>query len=204
MITIIDYGLGNIQAFVNVYKRLHIPVTVARTAEMLSTASKLILPGVGAFDHAMERLNESGMRAMLDELVLAKKVPVLGICVGMQILADSSEEGTLPGLGWVPGRVRSFHSVPGQDNLALPHMGWNDVVSFRGNPLFKGFEDEARFYFLHSFYFECGQSEHAAASASYGLDFSCAVAVGNVYGVQFHPEKSHHFGVGLLKNFAEL
>ncbi|MEW5715681.1 imidazole glycerol phosphate synthase subunit HisH [Pseudomonas sp. SB113] len=204
MITIIDYGLGNIQAFVNVYKRLHIPVTVARSALELQGASKLILPGVGAFDHAMERLNASGMREALDELVLVKKVPVIGICVGMQILADGSDEGTLPGLGWVSGRVRHFRSVPGLERLALPHMGWNDVEPAYLNPLFKGFEQESRFYFLHSFYFECAQPSHAAARASYGLDFSCAVAVDNVYGVQFHPEKSHHFGVGLLKNFAEL
>ncbi|PZW86958.1 glutamine amidotransferase [Pseudomonas sp. 2848] len=204
MITIIDYGLGNIQAFVNVYKRLHIPVQVARCAEELAGAQKLILPGVGAFDHAMERLEASGMRATLDRLVRQDKVPVLGICVGMQMLADSSDEGRLPGLGWVPGRVVSFRSNPGLEAIALPHMGWNDVQAVNGNPLLKGFEDEARFYFLHSFYFECTHAEHASARSSYGLNFSCAVASDNVYGVQFHPEKSHHFGVGLLKNFAEL
>ncbi|MCD5987020.1 imidazole glycerol phosphate synthase subunit HisH [Pseudomonas sp. CDFA 553] len=204
MITIIDYGLGNIQAFVNVYKRLHIPVQVANTAQALAGAQKLILPGVGAFDHAMERLDASGMRPILDQLVLQDKVPVLGICVGMQMLANSSDEGRLSGLGWVPGRVRSFRSVAGLETIALPHMGWNDVSSVNENPLFKGFEDEARFYFLHSFYFECQQSAHAGASSNYGLDFSCAVSLDNVYGVQFHPEKSHHFGVGLLKNFAEL
>ncbi|PWB36008.1 imidazole glycerol phosphate synthase subunit HisH [Pseudomonas sp. SDI] len=204
MITIIDYGLGNIQAFVNVYKRLHIPVQVARTAQALEGAEKLILPGVGAFDHAIERLDASGMRETIDRMVRQDKIPVLGICVGMQMLANTSDEGQLPGLGWVPGRVRSFRSVAGLDNIALPHMGWNDVAPVNGNPLFKGFEEDARFYFLHSFYFECAQAEHAAAASTYGLDFSCAVTVDNVYGVQFHPEKSHHFGVGLLKNFAEL
>jgi len=204
MITIIDYGLGNIQAFVNVYRRLHIPVAVAQTAAQLDGATKLILPGVGAFDHAIERLDASGMRPTLDELVQKHKVPVLGICVGMQILASGSDEGVLPGLGWVPGRVRSFKSVPDLTDLPLPHMGWNDVVALNQNALFKGFEDEARFYFLHSFYFECAQQQHHAAMASYGLEFCCAVQADNVYGVQFHPEKSHHFGVGLLKNFAEL
>lgn len=204
MITIIDYGLGNIQAFVNVYRRLHIPVAVAQTAEQLEGASKLILPGVGAFDHAIERLDASGMRSTLETLVQQRKVPVLGICVGMQILANSSEEGRLAGLGWVPGCVRSFKSVPNLKDLPLPHMGWNDVASLNENPLFKGFEDEARFYFLHSFFFDCEQQQHRAAMSSYGLEFSCAVQAGNVYGVQFHPEKSHHFGVGLLKNFAEL
>lgn len=204
MITIIDYGLGNIQAFVNVYRRLHIPVVVAKCAEDLGQASKLILPGVGAFDHAIERLNASGMRPILDELVQNKKIPVLGICVGMQILANSSEEGTLPGLGWVPGSVRSFKAIPQLKDLALPHMGWNDVSPMQGTSLFKGFEDDARFYFLHSYFFDCAQAENIAATCSYGLDFSCAVRADNVYGVQFHPEKSHHFGVGLLKNFAEL
>ncbi|KEX93707.1 imidazole glycerol phosphate synthase [Pseudomonas putida] len=204
MITIIDYGLGNIQAFVNVYRRLHIPVSVARCAADLDKATKLILPGVGAFDHAIERLDASGMRPALDELVQQAKIPVLGICVGMQILADSSEEGSLPGLGWVPGSVRSFKAIPQLSELPLPHMGWNDVVPAANSALFKGFELEARFYFLHSFFFDCSLPENIAATSSYGLDFSCAVRADNVYGVQFHPEKSHHFGVGLLKNFAEL
>lgn len=204
MIKIIDYGLGNIQAFVNVYKRLHIPVSVAKSASDLVGATKLILPGVGAFDHAIERLNDSGMRQTLDNLVQEQKVPVLGICVGMQILANSSEEGVLPGLGWVPGRVRAFKNVPGLLDLPVPHMGWNDVAPVAGCHLFCGMETDARFYFLHSYFFECEQAGNSAASASYGLDFSCAVAAGHVYGVQFHPEKSHHFGVALLKNFAEL
>ncbi|MBK5400150.1 imidazole glycerol phosphate synthase subunit HisH [Pseudomonas sp. TH39(2020)] len=204
MITIIDYGLGNIQAFVNVYRRLHIPVSVAKCASDLEGASKLILPGVGAFDHAIERLDASGMRPALNELVQHQKIPVLGICVGMQILANSSEEGSLPGLGWVPGSVRSFKAIPELSALALPHMGWNDVTPASDSALFKGFEMESRFYFLHSFFFECLNAEHIAATSTYGLDFSCAVRAGNVYGVQFHPEKSHHFGVGLLKNFAEL
>ncbi|MCK8683730.1 imidazole glycerol phosphate synthase subunit HisH [Pseudomonas umsongensis] len=204
MITIIDYGLGNIQAFVNVYRRLHIPVSVAKCSSDLEGAGKLILPGVGAFDHAIERLDASGMRPVLNELVQHQKVPVLGICVGMQILADSSEEGSLPGLGWVPGTVRSFKAIPALSTLALPHMGWNDVTPASDSALFKGLESESRFYFLHSYFFDCSNEQNIAATSSYGLDFSCAVRAGNVYGVQFHPEKSHHFGVGLLKNFAEL
>lgn len=204
MITIIDYGLGNIQAFVNVYKRLHIPVSVAKCPDDFVGTTKLVLPGVGAFDHAMQRLNNSGMRQLVDNLVQVEKVPVLGICVGMQMLANGSDEGSLPGLGWVPGQVRAFASAPASKDLALPHMGWNDVTPASGAGLFAGLEEEPRFYFLHSFYFECLQQEHKMAAASYGLDFTCAVGAGNVYGVQFHPEKSHHFGVTLLKNFAEL
>lgn len=204
MITIIDYGLGNIQAFVNVYKRLHIPVQVASHAGQLAGASKLILPGVGAFDHAMQRIDASGMRQRLAEMVIEQGIPVLGICVGMQILADSSDEGSVSGLGWIPGRVRSFHSLSQSSNLALPHMGWNDVKPAAGSPLFGGQQDGWLFYFLHSYFFECDKSSHVVATANYGGSFSCAVASGNVYGVQFHPEKSHHRGVALLKNFAEL
>ena len=204
MITIIDYGLGNIQAFVNTYKRLNIDVTVAKTAAQLVGANHLILPGVGAFDHAMDLLHDAGMRSALDELVLEKKVPVLGICVGMQILADASDEGAAQGLGWIPGRVRAFRSDALASAMPLPHMGWNDVDPVAGNKLFRGIETESRFYFLHSFFFECADSKYAAATASYGTDFACVVQSDNVYGVQFHPEKSHHFGAALLKNFAEL
>lgn len=204
MITIIDYGLGNIQAFVNVYKRLNIAVSVAKNAAELSGAQRLILPGVGAFDHAMERLNSSGMRDELERLVGDEKVPVLGICVGMQILAESSDEGQRPGLGWVKGSVKGFSAVPELKGLPLPHMGWNDVLPRLDSPLFKGLEKDSRFYFLHSFYFDCMGGGGGIASASYGHDFICAVAEGNVFGVQFHPEKSHHFGTTLLKNFAEI
>jgi len=196
--------LGNIQAFVNAYNRLGVPVTIARTAEELECAHKFILPGVGAFDHAMELLDASGMRQTLDRLIMQKRIPVLGICVGMQILAESSEEGTLAGLGWIPGRVRAFKSETDAAALPLPHMGWNDVHVLGEQILFQGLEEEARFYFLHSYFFECLHQDAVIATASYGVDFCCAVQSDNVYGVQFHPEKSHHFGTNLLKNFAEL
>lgn len=204
MITIIDYGVGNVQAFTNMYKRLGFDVCRATNAAELESATKLILPGVGAFDHAMELLNGSGMRPVLDDLVLRHHVPVLGICVGMQILADGSDEGRLPGLGWVSGRVKAFKADERSANLPLPHMGWNDVQPQAAAKLFVGLEKEARFYFLHSFFFECAELRFVAATTGYGLDFSCAVSSGNVYGVQFHPEKSHHYGAQLLKNFAEL
>ena len=203
MIGIIDYGLGNVLAFSNVYKRLHVPATVVRTAAELAEASRLVLPGVGAFDHAMELLQESGMRETLDELVLSRKVPVLGVCVGMQILAPRSEEGRLPGLGWIAGEVRKF-DVARLPQLRLPHMGWNDVRPVGSSRLFAGLENDARFYFLHSYYFECERGGDVLANADYGETFTCAVHSNNIFGVQFHPEKSHHYGTRLLQNFAEM
>lgn len=204
MITIVNYGLGNIGAFVNMYKRMNIATRIATQPGDLTEATHVILPGVGAFDHAMQLLNASGMRAPLDALVQAQKVPVLGVCVGMQILAQSSEEGVEQGLGWIPGRVRSFAGCPESATLPMPHMGWNDVKPAPSCALFSGLENDARFYFLHSYFFECADHGDTAASASYGLDFSCAVQHGRIFGVQFHPEKSHHWGGALLKNFAAL
>lgn len=201
MITIIGYGVGNILSFVNLYKRLNIDCRVATSQKDLIGATKIILPGVGSFDHAMSSLDKSGMREALDDLVLNKKIPVLGICVGMQMLANSSDEGDLPGLGWVPGTVKKFDV---EKVKQLPHMGWNDVVPTHEGGLFKNFTEAPRYYFLHSFYFECEKHEHVQATSVYGQEFVCAVNNGSVYGVQFHPEKSHHFGVSLLKNFSEL
>lgn len=204
MITIIDYGLGNVLAFSNVYKRLNIPAAVGKSASDLQGATKLILPGVGAFDHAMELLQQSGMREALDELVLSRAIPVLGVCVGMQILAATSEEGQLRGLGWIEGDVRKFDVASFRQRIRLPHMGWNDVNPVGPSALFAGLESDARFYFLHSYYFHCARSENILAQAEYGTTFSCAVHSNNIFGVQFHPEKSHHYGTRLLKNFAEL
>lgn len=204
MITIIDYGLGNVLAFVNVYNRLNIPVAVAKFAGDLANATKLILPGVGSFDQAMQQLNQSGMRQHVEQLVLQNAMPVLGICVGMQMLAKCSDEGALPGLGWIDGKVKKFDSSAMPVGTNLPHMGWNDVIPVVDGGLFKGMEQDARFYFLHSYYFECHQQPDVLAVTDYGGQFNCAVRRDNVYGVQFHPEKSHHFGSQLLKNFAEV
>jgi glutamine amidotransferase len=204
MITIINYGLGNVQAFANVYKRLNIPAVIATGASDLDGATRLILPGVGAFDHAMELLDASGMREKVDDLVLNRKVPVLGVCVGMQILARCSEEGNSAGLGWIDGRVRRFGEETLQQPPRLPHMGWNDVVPKGDAKLFSGLEQDSRFYFLHSYYFDCASNDNVLATAEYGIAFGCAVRSNNIYGVQFHPEKSHDYGVRLLKNFAEL
>lgn len=204
MITIIDYGLGNVGAFANMYKRMNIKTTVAREARDLDGATHIILPGVGAFDHALELLDESGMREPLGRVVGEDSSYLLGVCVGMQILANASDEGDSAGLGWVPGKVRAFAALPETKGFAIPHMGWNDVRGDAGNDLFSGLENNARFYFLHSYYYECRETENVIGYANYGIDFSCAVQKDKVYGVQFHPEKSHHWGAQLLKNFAEL
>jgi glutamine amidotransferase len=204
MITIVDYGVGNLRAFLNMYGRLNIDARTVSSVEDLRSATKIILPGVGDFDRTMQQLDESGMRATLDDLVLGKGIPVLGVCVGMQMLARSSDEGVRPGLGWIAGEVRAFRSLPSAETLLLPHMGWNDVRPVRANPLLDQLESDARFYFLHSYYFQCDREEDSAAVSSYGTDFSSAVNAGNIFGVQFHPEKSHHWGTRLLKNFAEL
>lgn len=204
MITIVDYGLGNVTAFLNVYRRLNIAARTATRPADLQDATRVILPGVGAFDHAMERLNRSGMRAALDDIVLRRQVPTLGVCVGMQILGRDSDEGSLPGLGWIDGRVRQLASLMPAESLPVPHMGWNDARPVAANKLFDHLGASARFYFLHSFYFACDRPADAIAVAEYGAPFACAVNAGNVFGVQFHPEKSHHYGVQLLKNFAEI
>jgi glutamine amidotransferase len=204
VIAIIDYGLGNIRAFANIFKRLNIPVVIATVSSQLAVATKFILPGVGAFDHAMERLEASGMHGALNDAVVGERRPVLGVCVGMQMLAQSSEEGQRAGLGWVSGSVRRLRFPDVSRQRILPHMGWNTVRPVAGNPLFAGLGTDALFYFLHSYYFECHDPQNAIASADYAGAFTCAIQSGNIYGVQFHPEKSHHNGIQLLQNFARL
>jgi len=204
MITIIDYGLGNIRAFVNVYERLNIKTKIARTADDIKFAKKIILPGVGAFDYAMSQLNASGMRDELENQVLNNKVPIVGICVGMQILAKSSDEGILPGLGWIDGEVKLFDSGLIPYKTRLPHMGWNTMTPIKNNPLLDGFNGNSRFYFLHSYYFSCNNSDDVISTTEYGIEYASAVNSNNIYGIQFHPEKSHSNGVQLLNNFAKL
>ena len=203
MITIIDYGVGNIRAYINLYERININIKVAYNATDLKNATKIILPGVGAFDYAMTRLNSSGMRERITELVLDKKIPIIGICVGMQMLGDKSEEGELPGLGWIPGKVMQFDSSVLSSERRLPHMGWNNISHDNDN-LFNAIDLNNRFYFLHSYYFKCKNEENILATTDFGTNFTSAIKKDNIYGVQFHPEKSHNNGVQLLKNFANI
>jgi glutamine amidotransferase len=204
MIAIVDYGLGNVRAFANVYHRLNICARVVKRADELRHAGKVILPGVGAFDEAIQLLDKSGMRQSLDEMVLDDHVPVLGVCVGMQMLALCSEEGRLSGLGWIRGEVKRFRPSSPDRPVNVPHMGWNTVTPRRVGGLFQGCDRDARFYFLHSYYFECHSREDILGVTEYCGEFVSAVKSGNVFGVQFHPEKSHQWGSRLLENFARL
>ena len=205
MITILDYGVGNLHAFLTMFKRLNIPAQTASRLEDLADVSKLILPGVGAFDQAMNRFNNSGLRTRVEHLVLDQKIPVLGVCVGMQMLGTTSGEGILPGLNWIPGKVISFSEKFSTESLPSPHMGWNDV-HFKAGSVLKNKKTglTPRFYFLHSFYFDAEDKCNVDATAEYGFRFDAALCKDNIYGVQFHPEKSHGWGSQLLKNFAEI
>ncbi|MCU7548491.1 imidazole glycerol phosphate synthase subunit HisH [Chitinophagaceae bacterium LB-8] len=204
MITIINYGSGNISAIGNIYERLKIPFKVAETPKEVIGAQKILLPGVGAFDETIEMLDKSGFRSVLDHEVLKNKVPVLGICVGMQILAKSSEEGTLPGLGWINGVVKKIDKTLIHEKPKIPHLGWNSVELVKNNLLFDEIDVKEGFYFLHSYYFECVEDSDILTKTYYGKNFASSVKNNNIYGVQFHPEKSHHNGVKLLQNFANL
>ena len=204
MIAIVNYGSGNIQAIGNIYNRLKIPYIFAATPAELEPADRIILPGVGAFDQAMNQLERSGVRRTLERLVLEEKRPLLGICVGMQLLARRSEEGSATGLGWIPGEVRRFAHTAFQQRTHLPHMGWNTVEPLRQHPLFDGIDLATGYYFLHSYYFSSDSVGDTVAVTDYGGRFASVVQRGNVHGVQFHPEKSHQAGIDLLRNFAAL
>lgn len=205
MIAVLDYGLGNSQAFVTYFDRMGFAARRVRSSEGLEGATKLVLPGVGAFDHALELFSSSGLRPEVELLVTQDRLPLLGVCVGMQILAGRSEEGEQDGLGWIDGEVRALSGdfrAPGE--RPTPHMGWNSVRPSSSSGLFGNLVDDARFYFLHSYYFHCSNPAEVVATVNYGAEFTCAIQRDNIYGVQFHPEKSHKWGGQLLRNFASL
>ena len=204
MITIIDYGSGNIRAIGNIYDTLKIDYKIAKSPEEVMGAEKLFLPGVGAFDETISMLDKTGFREVLDFEVMQNKIPIIGICVGMQILAESSEEGKLPGLGYVKGKVRKMDASLLNQKPKLPHLGWNSIEITRESALLKNIDSVLGFYFLHSYYFECENQEDILTTTTYGKSFASAINHDNVYGIQFHPEKSHHNGINLLHNFATL
>ena len=204
MITILDYGSGNLNAIKNIYERLNIHFEFANTKEQVEKADHIILPGVGAFDETISTLQDKGFIEVLNKKVFDKKVPILGICVGMQMLAESSEEGTLNGLGWISGKVKKFDKniIPGKPKI--PHLGWNSIEITRDCPLFNDTDPAVGFYFVHSYYYDCTDETNVICKTLYGNVFHSAVNRDNIYGVQFHPEKSHDNGIQLLKNFANL
>ena len=204
MICIIDYGSGNIAALMNLFKQRKIAHFLSNDPAEFANADRFLLPGVGAFDPTMERLTQSGIVDSLSEQVLGKGKKVLGICVGMHLLAEASEEGERAGLGWIKGRVRKIDAGTLDKPPFLPHMGWNSVTVHRGASLFDGIDAARGFYFLHSYYFDAARVEDVSAHVDYGAALPCGVENGNVFGMQFHPEKSHSNGVRLLQNFAEL
>lgn len=201
MIGIINYGLGNIKAFENAFKDLNIKTRVISQKDDISKQiTHLILPGVGSFDSAILKLNQSGLKESLVDFIFSSEIPVLGVCVGMQIMAESSQEGKLDGLNWVPGKVIKFSSDD-QLTINIPHMGWNSINLVRETPLFLGIKDPC-FYFLHSYYFSPEKEEITVGKTSLGNEFTSIFKYKNFYGTQFHPEKSHQNGIKLLKNFA--
>lgn len=201
MITIVDYGMGNLGSILNMFKRIGAQARICTDPLDLQRAAKILLPGVGAFDAAMERINSSGFREVLDRKALVERTPILGICLGMQLLTRSSEEGRIPGLGWIAAETRRF---PPSNGLKIPHMGWNVVNPVRECPLTEGLTAGARYYFVHSFFVRVDHEEDSVLKAHYGLTFDAAISHGNIFGAQFHPEKSHRFGMHLLSNFAHL
>jgi imidazole glycerol-phosphate synthase subunit HisH len=203
MITIVDYGMGNLGSVQNMFKRIGTQSQISADLDVIAKAEKILLPGVGAFDAAMQRINDGGFKEVLDAKVLREKIPTLGICLGMQLLTDSSEEGQLAGLGWIPAKTIKF-SFDKIQNLKVPHMGWNQVNEIHSSPLTKDLPDEPRFYFVHSYYVQTYDPKYVLMSTSHGIDFHSIIQKDNVFGAQFHPEKSHKFGMKLLENFANL
>lgn len=204
MITIVDYQMGNLGSIQNMLKRLDIPSKISGSQDDIVKAEKLILPGVGSFDIGMSNLRDSGLLDCLQERIMKHQIPVLGICLGMQLFFTSSEEGSVPGLNWIEGRVvRLREEHPGK-TLRVPHMGWNIVHAAHDKSLFAKFVEEPRFYFLHSFYCICEHSEDILGTTDYSVSLTSAVQRRNIYGVQFHPEKSHAFGKQLFENFATI
>jgi glutamine amidotransferase len=203
MITIINYGMGNLGSVQNMFKKIGVASEISSDLSVIAKAEKILLPGVGAFDAAMERINGGGFREILNKRVLEDKVPVLGICLGMQLLTDSSEEGRMPGLGWIPAKTIKF-SFEKDSKLKVPHMGWNRVYEKNASPLIDDLPPEPRFYFVHSYYVQATDEGHVLTTTKHGVEFNSIIQRDNIFGAQFHPEKSHKFGMRLLENFSRI
>lgn len=204
MIAIVDYGSGNVAAIADIFKRLKVPHLITRDHAELRSAERYVLPGVGAFDTTMRTLKKSGLVGVLNDQVHGQGKKIMGVCVGMQILGDSSDEGGLPGLGWISGHIRRIDTTTLLSCPKLPHMGWNSIRLSENSALFDGVDFERGFYFLHSYYFDAVDQANVKATVNYGNDLPCVVVKGNVFGFQFHPEKSHANGMAVFRNFSLL
>ena len=205
MITIVDYGMGNLGSIKNMFKYIGVEAVIENDVDKIKNASKILLPGVGSFDAAMQRINQNGLKEVLDEKVLKEKIPILGICLGMQLLTNSSEEGSLNGLGWIPAKTLSFKDKVKKE-YCVPHMGWNIVNKSNKSKLLEGFDsfEEVRFYFVHSYFVKVENEINSLLKTKYDFEFDSAIIHENILGAQFHPEKSHKFGMKLFENFARI
>ncbi|SMC79081.1 imidazole glycerol phosphate synthase subunit HisH [Pedobacter nyackensis] len=204
MITIVDYGMGNLGSVANMFKKIGATTEITGDLERIKNAEKILLPGVGAFDAAIKRIDEGGFRSVLNQKALEDKIPVLGICLGMQLLTRKSEEGELAGLGWIPADTLKF-SFKREENLKVPHMGWNRVYEVNSSRIIQNMPEEPRFYFVHSYFVRADKDDNVLMRTHFGHDFDAVITNGsNIFGAQFHPEKSHKFGMKLFENFAKL
>ena len=203
MITIVDYGMGNLGSVLNMFKKVGAVARISSDLNEISKAEKILLPGVGAFDAAMQRITDAGIKDILTNKAMVEQIPVLGICLGMQLLTQGSEEGVLDGLGWIKGKAYHFHNRI-DESLRVPHMGWNTATIQNESQLTKNFEGELRFYFVHSYFVRAENPDHSMMKTNYGTSFDSALCQDNIFGSQFHPEKSHKFGMNLFRNFASL
>lgn len=201
MIAILDYGVGNISAIYNMFKKIGVSATISSDPDVIKQADKYLLPGVGSFDYGINQLRNSTFFDIFEKEVLLNKKPTLGICLGMQLLTNSSEEGKEKGLGWINAETIKFDLA--NKNLSIPHMGWNEVIPETASGLFQDLA-ENRFYFVHSYHVRCSKDTNVLATSNYGGKFTCGINENNIFGVQFHPEKSHKFGMKLLQNFDQL
>jgi len=203
MITIVDYGMGNLGSVANMLKKCGSESIITSDIDVLLDSKKIILPGVGAFDTAIRRIDEMGLRQVLNDLAFSKKIPFLGICLGMQLLMESSEEGVLPGLGFIKGKALHFRNHI-SNGIKIPHMGWNEVKLCKQGLLANGYNDAIRFYFVHSYFVHVENQADSLMKCIYGIEFDAAVQNKNIIGAQFHPEKSHRFGMQFFRNFVSL
>jgi len=205
MIGIVDYGSGNINAFINIYKKLNIDTLILNNANSFKKVKKLILPGVGSYDNVITTLKNKNLFDILNKYIIDKRVPVLGVCLGMQIMSNNSDEGKLNGFGWIKGKVKSFEKSKPISKVFYPHMGWNSIeLEYDNHPLFLNIDKKQGFYFIHNFFYECDNIKNVLTYTKYGIKFTSSIFHENIFGVQYHPEKSHLNGINLLKNFANL